>query len=92
MNHSANAITFFEGFGHFAANFLNDTSIVASDSRASVGNFKVDMLPVCGVDTNSIDFNKHIVVTELGLWDFLDSGLALLDHNDGFGSHVGGFV
>jgi|SRR6478609_185126 hypothetical protein len=91
MDYTADPVALLERLGDLGANFLDDTSVVTSDSRTRLSESKVDMLPVGRVQANGIDLDEDIIVSELGLRDLLDSGLALLDEYDSLGSHDVGF-
>lgn len=90
MNYSADAIALLERLLDLASHLLDDAGIVASYSRPGVGEPKVDVLPVRGVDADGIDLYKDVIVPQLGLRNVPDLDFALLDEHDGLGSHVCG--
>jgi hypothetical protein len=91
MDYTADSVALLERLGDLGANFLDDTSVVTSDSRTRLSEAKVDVLPVSGVEANGIDLDENIVISKLGLGDLLDGGLALLDVYNSLGSHDVGF-
>ncbi len=87
MNNTANTIPLSEFLLDLWTHGLNDTSVITSNPRSGVSISEVDMLPVCGVKTDGIDFDENVVLAEFGDGDVMDSGFAFIDVYNCFGGH-----
>lgn len=85
MNGAADTVALLEGLCDLAPDALDHSGVVAAYPRSGVGEAKVDVLPVRGVDADGVDLDQNVVVAEARDGHFLDGSEGLFGEYDRLG-------